>query len=120
MINVLRSQDENGQRIVQYDYHKKLVIFGFYEMHGSVHATVKEVEKNTSTQMTAKTLGGMLHISQRFRVSDAGDGGSLLEDHVEITAPRILARFIRSVAHGAHIEITEKIKRYFLEASQQA
>jgi len=116
--NIITSQDENGQRIVQFEIHQKLVIFGFFERSGSFHVTVKEIEENTATQLTASPMGGMLHINQGFRVTDAKDGGTLLEDHAEYTAPRILTRFIRSVAHDAHTKITQNIKNYFLEVSQ--
>ena len=117
--NIIRSQ-ENGQRIVQFEIHQKLVIFGFFERSGSFHVTVKEIEENTATQLTASPMGGMLHINQGFGVTDAEDGGSLLEDHAEYTAPRILAIFARSVAHDEHTKITQNIKKHFLEVSQQA
>jgi len=121
--NIIRSQ-ENGQRIVQFEIHQKLVIFGLFERSVSFHVTVKEIEENTTTQLTANPTGGMLqgmlHVNQGFRVTDAEDGGSLLEDHAEYTAPRILAIFARSVAHDEHTKITQNIKKHFLEVSQQA
>jgi len=81
--------------------------------------TVKEIEENTATQLTANPTGGMLHINQGFGVTDAEDGGSLLEDHAEYTAPRILARFVKSIGYDEHTKITQNFKTYFLEVSQQ-
>ena len=85
--------------------------------------TVKEIEENTTTQLTANPTGGMLqgmlHVNQGFRVTDAEDGGSLLEDHAEYTAPRILARFVKSIGYDEHTKITQNFKTYFLEVSQQ-
>jgi len=80
---------------------------------------VKEIEENTATQLTANPTGGMLHINQGFGVTDDEDGGTLLEDHAEYTAPRILARFVKSIGYDEHTKITQNFKTYFLEVSQQ-
>ena len=82
--------------------------------------TVKAIEENAATQLTATLMGGKVHINQGFRLTDSEEGGTLLEDHVAYTAPRLLARITRREAHADHTAITENTRQYFLKVSQQA
>ena len=81
--------------------------------------TVKEIEENTATHLTATLMNGSLKINQGFRLADSEEGGTLLEDHAAYTAPRLLARLTRRQAFAAHTAITENTRLYFLELSQQ-
>ena len=47
------------------------------------------------------------------------EGGTLLEDHVSYTAPRILARIALSETHLAHSAILENIRQQFMQLSLQ-
>lgn len=97
------------------------VVFGFYD-NGNItfQVTSKEKEKNTATQTTAFPINGMLQVNQEFHMSDSEGGGTLLEDHVSFTAPRILARIALSKAHSAQSAILENTRQQFMELSLQA
>ena len=82
--------------------------------------TVKEIEENTATQMTASMMGGKLQINQGFHLTDSEEGGTLVVDHGAYTAPRLLARLIRNQAHASHVKINENTLQYFINISQQA
>ncbi|KAJ7386268.1 hypothetical protein OS493_010672 [Desmophyllum pertusum] len=122
--NIVRSQDKDGRRIVDFDIQERLVLLGFYETSNSTfHVTTKALEENVATQLTAKPLRGMVKINQGFDFSDAKKGnedGTMLGDHAEYTAPRILARFVLREAVAAHTAITQNIRQHFMEVSQQA
>ena len=122
--NIVRSQDKDGRRIVDFDIQERLVLLGFYETSNSTfHVTTKALEENVATQLTAKPLRGMVKINQGFDFSDAKKGnedGTMLDDHAEYTAPRILARFVLREAVAAHTAITQNIRQHFMEVSQQA
>ena len=80
---------------------------------------MKEIEENTATQVTASLMRGSLKISQGFHLADSEEGGTLLENHVEVTARRLLARLARREAFAAHTAVTENTRLYFVELSQQ-
>ena len=80
--------------------------------------TLREKDRNTATQTTASLINGMLQINQEFHMSDS-EGGTLLEDHVSFTAPRILARIALSEAHSAHSAILDNTRQQFIELSLQ-
>ena len=104
--NIVRFKDNEGRRVVQFDIHEKAVLFGFYDTSNiTFQVTTKEKEKNTATQTTASLMNGMFQINQEFHMSDS-EGGTLLEDHISFTAPRILARIALKILdnnswHGA-------------------
>lgn len=79
--------------------------------------TVKEIEENTATHLTATLMNGALKINQGFRLADSEEGGTLLEDHAAYKALRLLARLTRRQAFAAHTAITENTRLYFLELS---
>ena len=66
----------------------------------------------------ASLINGMFQINQEFHMTDS-EGGTLLEDHVSFTAPRILARIALSEAHSAHSAILENTRQEFMELSLQ-
>ena len=80
--------------------------------------TVKEIEENTATNATFMLMRGMLHVNQGFHLTDSEEGGTSVEDRAAYTAPRLLARMIRRIAHAVHTALTENIRQHFLEISQ--
>lgn len=117
--NIVRFKDNEGQGVVQFDIFERAVLFGFYDTGNiTFQVTTKEKEKNTATQTTASLINGMLQINQEFHMSDS-EGGTLLEDHVSFTAPRILARIALREAHSAHSAILENTRQQFMELSLQ-
>ena len=119
--NIVRFKDNEGRRVVQFDIHERAVVFGFYDTGNiTFQVTSKEKEKNTATQTTAFPINGMLQVNQEFHMSDSEGGGTLLEDHVSFTAPRILARIALSKAHSAQSAILENTRQQFMELSLQA
>lgn len=118
--NIVRSQDEHGKRIMKFDMHQNLELFGFKIYTGTLHITTRVIEEDASTLVTANPLRGMVKINQGFHLADAENGreGTMLGDHAEYTAPRILARFVLRKATAAHIVITQNIRQHFVEISQ--
>ena len=118
--NIIRFKDKDGRRTIQYDIHERAVLFGIYDTGNiTFQVTVKEIEENTATQLTASLMRGSVKISQGFRLTDSEEGGTSLEDHAGYTARRLLARLTRREAFAAHTAINENIRLYFLELSQQ-
>ena len=117
--NIVRFKDNEGRRVVQFDIREKAVLFGFYDTGNiTFQVTTKEKEKNTATQTTASLINGMLQINQEFHMSDS-EGGTLLQDYVSFTAPRILARIALREAHSAHSAVLENARQQFMELSLQ-
>ena len=117
MTNVIRSQDQDGRRTVQFDMHEEGRFLGLTSKI-QIQLTVKEIEENVATQMSGSQLKGWFQFNQGFRLTDCKEGGTMLEDHCQYTAPRFLARYIRGVGLAQHAAITENTRIYFLEVSQ--
>lgn len=60
--------------------HEKLVLLGFAKDF-KVQLTVKEVQENVATHMSANLMRGWFKFNQEFHMTDYKDGGTLLEDH---------------------------------------
>lgn len=118
--NIARFKDKEGLRTIQFDIQERDVILGIYDTGNfTFQVTLKEIDKDTATQMTATLVGGMLKCNQGFHLTDSKEGGTLLEDRTAYTAPRLLARLARKRANAIHTAVTENIRQYFLELSQQ-
>lgn len=118
--NIIRFKDKDERRTIQFDIQERDVVLGFYDTGNfTFQVTVKEIEENTATHLTATLMNGALKINQGFRLADSEEGGTLLEDHAAYTAPRLLARLTRRQAFAAHTAITENTRLYFLELSHQ-
>ena len=119
--NIVRYKDKDKQRVIQFDIQERAVLFGLYDTGNfTFQVTVTEIEENTATQLTASLMGGKVKINQGFHLTDSEEGGTLVEDHAAYTAPRLLARLVRSQAHAAHTKITGNTIQYFIDISQQA
>ena len=120
---IVRSQDEDGRRMIEFDIQESFVLFGFYQSNNfTFPVTMKVIEEDVATELTAQQLYGMVKIQQRFDLTDAKDGkdGTLLVDSADYTAPRIIARFILWQAEAAHTAITQNIRQYFMEIAKNA
>ena len=82
--------------------------------------TCTEIEENTATALSAFPMKGMVQINQGFHLSVSEGGGTNLKDHASFTAPRILARIVRSQAHASHSAILANTRKHFMELSQKA
>ena len=98
--------------------HEKLVILGFASDF-KFQLTVKEIQENVATHMSANLMRGWFQFNQGFHLTDSKDGGTMLEDHCQYTAPRLLARYTRGVGLAQHTAIAENTRKYFMEESQQ-
>ena len=124
--NIVRSQDQDGRKVVEFDVQERAVFLGFFDTGNfTFHVTTTELKENTATQMraTMHMIGGMVHvhINQGFHFSDSEEGGTWLEDTFSHTARCIIGRVTSREAYDAHVGITENIKKYFVGLeSQQA
>ena len=111
--NIIRSQDADGRRIVEYDIEEWPI---------TIHGAVKAIEEDVSTRANASLLGlfgGMIQINQGYDLTDAEDGreGTMLVDYAEYTAPRILARFVLRKGKSVHVTLTQNLRQHFEEMS---
>lgn len=120
--NIVRSQDADGRRIVEFDIQERVVLLGFYEIRNiTFRVAVKAIKEDVSTQLKANVSAGMIQINQGFDLTDAENGkdGTMLGDHAKYTAPRILARLTLREAEAAHSVIIQNIKQLFEEVSKK-
>lgn len=114
-------QGEDGKRIAEFDIDENPVLFGVYEKNVTFHLITREILEDTIIQSTADLLGGMFKIKQGYDLADAKDGrdGTLLVDHAEYTAPRILGRYVLREAIPSHEAITQNLRQNFREIYQK-
>ena len=103
--------------MVQFDMHEKIVLLGFTS-NFKFQMTVKEIQEDVAIHISATPMGNWLKFNQGFHLSDFKDGGTLLEDHCQYTAPRFLARYTRGVGLTQHTVIDENTRKYFTDEFQ--
>lgn len=118
MTNIIRSQDKDGRKTVQFDMHEEMRVLGISSKF-EIQLTVKELQENVATHMSGSLLKGWFQFNQGFRFTDAKEGGIMLEDRCQYTAPRFFARYIRGVGLTQHTAITENTRKYFMEVEKQ-
>lgn len=82
-----------------------------------VNTTV--IEENAVIRTRLALMGGIFIVTQHWYMSDSTNGSrdeTLLEDHFEFTTARILSRFVKTVASGAHNTMLKNIRQHFMEA----
>lgn len=117
--SIVRSQDKDGHRTVQFDIEQRIVFFGFYEHTFYFRVTAKAVQEDAIIQNTATLMGGYFQINMRWLLSDSKNGseeGTLLEEKHISTAPLILTRISKRIAVAEHTMLLENIRKYFIEA----
>ena len=122
MSNIVRSQDEDGRRMIEFDIQESFVLFGFQSNNFTVPVTMKVIEEDAATELIAQQLYGMIKIHQGFDLADAKEGkdGTLLADSADYTAPHIIARFVLRQAEAAHTAITQNIRQHFMKIAKNA
>ena len=118
--NIVRSQDEDGRRMIEFDIQESFVLFGFQSNNFTFPVTMKVIEEDAATELMAQQLYGMIKIHQGFDLADAKEGGTLLADSADYTAPHIIARFVLWQAEAAHTAITQNIRQHFMEIAKKA
>lgn len=116
--NIIRSRDKDGRKTVQFDMHEEMRVLGISSKF-EIQLTVKELQENVATQMSGSLYKGWFQFNQGFRFTDAKEGGIMLEDSCQYTAPRFFARYIRGVGLTQHTAITENTRKYFMEVEKQ-
>ena len=120
--NIVRSQDEDGRRMIEFDIEESFVLFGFQSNNFTFPVTMKVIEEDVATELIAQQLYGMIKIHQGFDLADAKEGkdGTLLADSADYTAPHIITRFVLRQAEAAHTAITQNIWQHFMKIAKNA
>ncbi|CAH3036917.1 unnamed protein product [Porites lobata] len=116
--NIIRSQDKDGRKTVQFNLHEEVPgpFFGYpSKVHAEVPMTVKEMQENEATHMSTTQFHGWLQFDQEFRFSDAKEGGMMLEERCQYTSAKTAIRYIAPIALAQHKDIMENTRKYFME-----
>ena len=116
--NIIRSQDKDGRKTVQFDLHEEVPgpLFGYpSKVHVEVTMTVKEIQENEATHMSTTQFNGWFQFDQEFRFSDAKEGGMMLEERCQCISAKTAIRYIAPIALAQHKDIMENTRKYFME-----
>ena len=121
--NIVRSQDKDGRRMVEFDMQQSFPLFEFYQSNNfTFPVTMKVIEEDLAIELFTQQLYGIVKIHQGFDLADGKEGkdGTMLADSADYTAPRIIAKFILWQAEAAHTAITQNIRQHFMEIARHA
>ena len=116
--NIIRSQDKDGRKTVQFNLHEEVPgpLFGYpSKVHAEVPMAVKEMQENEAIHMSTTHFHGWLQFDQEFRFSDAKGGGMMLEECCQYTSAKTAIRYIAPIALAQHKDIMENTRKYFME-----